>query len=83
MDIGSKGELHRIIRSLAEENGEVLIIVVSSEEEEILTIADDVVIFRGGSCDGSAYDVATLRLHEGSLRALALAGHREEIEKPL
>ncbi len=77
VDIGAKGEIHRIIRHLAEENGEVLILVVSSEEEEILAIADDVVIFRGGSCDGNIYDVAALRLHEGFLRSLALAWHQE------
>ena len=82
VDIGAKGEIHRIIRRLAEENGEVLIVVVSSEEEEILAIADDVVIFRGGSCDGSVYDPATLRHREGSLRSLALAWHEEEVEKP-
>jgi ABC-type sugar transport system ATPase subunit len=81
VDIGAKGEIHRIIRRLAEENDEVLVLVVSSEEEEILAIADDVVVFRAGTCDGSVYDPATLRLRDGSLRSLAW--HQEEVEKPL
>jgi ABC-type sugar transport system ATPase subunit len=81
VDIGAKGEIHRIIRRLAEENGEVLVLVVSSEEEEILAIADDVVVFRAGTCDGSVYDPATLRLRDGLLRSLAW--HQEEVEKPL
>ena len=71
VDIGAKGEIHRIIRHLAAENNDVLVLVVSSEEEEILVIADDVVIFRAGNCDGSVYDPATLRLRDGSLRSLA------------
>jgi ABC-type sugar transport system ATPase subunit len=66
---------------LAEENDEVLVVVVSSEEEEILTLADDVAIFRAGSCDGTVYDPETLRLRDGSLRSLAW--HQEEVEKPL
>jgi len=81
VDIGAKGEIHRIIRRLAEENDEVLVVVVSSEEEEILAIADDVVIFRAGNCDGSVYDPATLRLRDGSLRSLAW--DQDEVEKPL
>ena len=81
VDIGAKGEIHRIIRRLAEENHEVLVLVVSSEEEEILSVADDVVIFRAGNCDGTVYDPSTLRLRDGSLRSLAW--HQEEIEKAL
>jgi ABC-type sugar transport system ATPase subunit len=81
VDIGAKSEIHRIIRRLAEKNDGVLVLVVSSEEEEILAIADDVVIFRAGTCDGSVYDPAELRLRDGSLRSLAW--HQEEVEKPL
>jgi ABC-type sugar transport system ATPase subunit len=80
VDIGAKGEIHRIIRRLAEENHEVLVLVVSSEEEEILAIADDVIIFRAGTCDGTVYDPVALRLRDGSLRSLAW--HQEEVEKP-
>jgi ABC-type sugar transport system ATPase subunit len=78
VDIGAKGEIHQIIRRLAEENDEVLVIVVSSEEEEILAISDDIVIFRAGSSDGYAYNPATLKLRDGSLRSLAW--HQEEVE---
>jgi ABC-type sugar transport system ATPase subunit len=81
VDIGAKSEIHRIIRRLAEENDGVLVLVVSSEEEEILAIADDVVIFRAGTCDGTVYNPAELRLRDGSLRSLAW--HQEELEKPL
>ena len=66
---------------MAEENDEVLVLVISSEEEEILAIADDVVIFRAGRCDGFVYDPAALRLRDGSLRSLAW--HQEEVEKPV
>jgi ABC-type sugar transport system ATPase subunit len=79
VDIGAKGEIHRIIRRFAEASDEVLVVVVSSEEEEILAVADDIVIFRAGVCDGIVYDQATLRLREGSLRSLAW--HQEEVEK--
>ncbi|HEY0792449.1 MAG TPA: sugar ABC transporter ATP-binding protein [Chthoniobacterales bacterium] len=71
VDIGAKGEIHRIIRRLVEANPDVLVIVVSSEEEEILTVADDVAIFRAGTCDGTIYDPAAIRLRDGTLRALA------------
>ena len=42
----------RIIRDLARQGRSVL--VVSSEEEELLEIADRVVVFRDGACDGKA-----------------------------
>ena len=81
VDIGAKGEIHRIIRRLAKESEEVLVVVVSSEEEEILAVADDVVVFRAGNCDGTVHDPAALRLRDGFLRSLAW--HQEEIEKSL
>jgi ABC-type sugar transport system ATPase subunit len=80
VDIGAKGEIHRIIRRLAEGNGEVVIVVVSSEEEEILAVADDIVVFRAGTCDGTIYDPAILGARDGSLRSLAW--HQEEMGKP-
>lgn len=79
VDIGAKGEIHRIIRRLAEGNDEVVIVVVSSEEEEILAVADDVVVFRAGTCDGTIYDPAILGVRDGSLRSLAW--HQEEMGK--
>lgn len=80
VDIGAKGEIHRIIRRLAEGNDEVVIVVVSSEEEEILAVADDVVVFRAGTCDGTIYDPAILGVRDGSLGSLAW--HQEEMGKP-
>jgi ABC-type sugar transport system ATPase subunit len=81
VDIGAKAEIHRIIRRSAQESEEVLVVVVSSEEEEILAVADDVVVFRAGNCDGTVHDTAALRLRDGFLRSLAW--HQEEIEKSL
>jgi len=51
VDIGVKGDIHRMIRQLAHEK-QLTIILVSSEEEEILEVADEVVVFLGGKCDG-------------------------------
>lgn len=76
VDIGAKGEIHQIIRRLAKGSDEVLVIVVSSEEEEILAVADDIVVFRSGTCDGTVYDPVSLRAREGSLRSLAW--HRDD-----
>lgn len=51
VDIGVKGDIHRMIRELATDK-QMTVILVSSEEEEILEVADDVVVFVGGKCDG-------------------------------
>jgi len=51
VDIGVKVDIHRMIRDLAHEQG-LTIILVSSEEEEMLEVADDVLVFVGGRCDG-------------------------------
>jgi ABC-type sugar transport system ATPase subunit len=69
IDIGAKAEIHRIIRQLAREQ-DVAILLVSTEEEEILEVADQVVIVRAGSCDGTRYPVASLGV--SALRHLAL-----------
>ena len=53
VDIGVKVDIHRMIRDLAHKQG-ITIILVSSEEEEMLEVADDVVVFVGGRCDGRA-----------------------------
>jgi ribose transport system ATP-binding protein len=53
VDIGVKGDIHRMIRQLAAEK-QLTVLLVSSEEEEILEVADDVVVFVGGRCDGEA-----------------------------
>lgn len=54
VDIGAKAEIYRIVKGLAREKG-VAVIVVSSEEEELTTLADSIVVFRQGTCDGVAY----------------------------
>jgi ribose transport system ATP-binding protein len=36
------------------------VLVVSSEEEELLEIADSVVVFRNGACDGESVPEADL-----------------------
>ena len=64
VDIGAKAEIYAIIHDFAERGGAVL--VVSSEEEELLAVADRIVVFRNGACDGKAVpevelSVATLR----------------------
>jgi len=66
VDVGAKAEIYAIIRDLARQGRSVL--VVSSEEEELLEIADRVVVFRDGACDGKAIpeadlNVANLRRH--------------------
>jgi ABC-type sugar transport system ATPase subunit len=66
VDVGAKAEIYAIIRDLARQGRSVL--VVSSEEEELLEIADRVVVFRNGACDGKAIpeadlNVANLRRH--------------------
>lgn len=54
VDIGAKSEIHRIVTQLAREKN-VAVIVVSSEEEELTGLADSIVVFRQGSCDGVVY----------------------------
>jgi ABC-type sugar transport system ATPase subunit len=58
VDIGAKAEIYEIIRHLARQGRSVL--VVSSEEEELLEIADRVVVFRNGACDGESIPEADL-----------------------
>jgi ABC-type sugar transport system ATPase subunit len=66
VDVGAKAEIYSIIRDLARQGRSV--VIVSSEEEELLEIADRVVVFRNGACDGKAIPeadltVANLRRH--------------------
>ena len=66
VDIGAKAEIYNIIGTLAETKG-VAIVVVSSEEEELMTVADIIVAFRSGTCDGVTFrsvDVAPAQLRE-------------------
>jgi ribose transport system ATP-binding protein len=59
VDIGAKAEIHQLIGDLAHEKG-AAVVMVSTEEEELLSVADRIVVFRAGECDGHAYDAAAL-----------------------
>lgn len=67
VDIGVKTEIHKLLRSLAHDDG-LTVVVVSSEEEEIIELADDVVTLASGTCDGTsrrASELSTVELrHE-------------------
>jgi len=50
VDVGSKAEIQRIIRTLAEQGAGILLI--SSEVEEIVSLSDRVLVLRGGGVVG-------------------------------
>lgn len=50
VDISAKVDIYDIIRGFAAQGR--CVVVVSSEEEELLEIADRIVVFRHGMCDG-------------------------------
>lgn len=71
VDIGVKTEIHRLLRSLAHDDG-LTVIVVSSEEEEIIELADDVVTMTDGACDGTiipASELSTVDLRQAAWSA--------------
>jgi ribose transport system ATP-binding protein len=76
VDIGAKAEIYGIIQTLAREKG-VAVIVVSSEEEELLTVADTIVTFRMGVCDGVPH--ARTELTPQRLRELAWSDADESV----
>jgi ribose transport system ATP-binding protein len=57
IDVNSKAEIYRIIRSLAEQG--VAIILISSELEEVISNADRILVFYSGAQKGSfdAYEI--------------------------
>lgn len=59
VDLGVKGEIHRMIKRLAHEEG-LTVILVSSEEEEICDVADDVIVMSHGRATGDILDPASL-----------------------
>lgn len=61
VDIGAKGDIYDIMRSLADEGR--CVIVVSSEEEELLEVADRIVVFRHGVCDSPAMPVRDVSIN--------------------
>ena len=58
VDIGAKSDIYQIIYQLAE-NG-CCVIMVSSEEDELLDVADNIVVFRNGVCDGNIIESSQL-----------------------
>jgi ABC-type sugar transport system ATPase subunit len=66
VDVATKAELHRIIRSLADAGRAVL--VISSELPEILALADRIVVMREGHVAGELAGAAAT-----AERVLALA----------
>ncbi|MCA0308788.1 MAG: sugar ABC transporter ATP-binding protein [Actinobacteria bacterium] len=71
VDIGVKAEIHQLLRSLAHDEG-LAVVMVSSEEEEILEVADEVVTFVLGSCDGrevAASDLTVQGLRQSAWEA--------------
>ena len=50
MDVGAKGEIHKIIRRLAKEG--LAVLMISSDLPEILGMSDRIAVMRGGSIVG-------------------------------
>ncbi len=65
VDVGAKGEIHRIIRRLAKEG--LAVLLISSDLSEILGMSDRVAVMRGGTI------VAELPGHAGAHDVMAAA----------
>lgn len=76
IDIGTKAQIHEIIRRLAHDDG-VAVVVVSSEEEEILSVGDDVAIMRSGALVEPTRPAGGLSVLE--LRRWALGAHEQPL----
>lgn len=55
IDVNAKGEIHQLVRELAD-NG-VAVVVISSEMEEVLALADRVMVVHQGRIKGYIEDV--------------------------
>lgn len=55
IDVNAKGEIHQLIRELAD-NG-VSVVVISSEMEEVLALADRIMVVHRGRISGYLDDV--------------------------
>lgn len=71
VDIGAKADIYAIIRRMAAEGR--CVVVISSEEEELLEIADRVLVFHRGSCNGLAVGADDLSI--AGLRKAAWSGN--------
>jgi ribose transport system ATP-binding protein len=70
VDVGSKAEIHRILRGLARSG--VGIIVISSELPELIGVCDRVLVVREGRISG---EVAGAEMTEERIMYLASVGH--------
>ncbi len=71
IDVGAKGEIYRLIETLAEQGRSI--IVVSSELPEVLRLCDNVVVMRAGEMAGS---LKRSELSEENIMGLAITGKR-------
>jgi ribose transport system ATP-binding protein len=69
IDVGAKGEIYKLIESLAEAGRSI--IVVSSELPEVLRLSDNVIVMRSGALAGR---LARRDLTEESVMSLAITG---------
>jgi ribose transport system ATP-binding protein len=69
IDVGAKGEIYRLIDSLAAAGRSI--IVVSSELPEILRLADAVIVMRSGAMAGK---LSRKEFSEGAIMSLAITG---------
>jgi ribose transport system ATP-binding protein len=69
IDVGAKGEIYRLIDSLAAAGRSI--IVVSSELPEILRLSDTVIVMRSG---GMAGRLSRNEFSEGAIMSLAITG---------
>ena len=69
IDVGAKGEIYRLIDSLAAAGRSI--IVVSSELPEILRLADNVIVMRSGAMAGR---LARKEFSEEAIMSLAITG---------
>ena len=59
IDVNAKGEIHKLIRNLADSG--VAVVVISSEMEEVLALADRIMVVQGGRIRGFLENEETLQ----------------------
>jgi ribose transport system ATP-binding protein len=69
IDVGAKGEIYKLIESLAAAGRSI--IVVSSELPEVLRLSDNVIVMRGGAMAGY---LSRSEMSEESIMSLAVTG---------
>ena len=69
IDVGAKGEIYKLIESLAAAGRSI--IVVSSELPEVLRLSDNVIVMRAGAMAGY---LTRRELSEESIMSLAITG---------